>query len=132
MQFDPNTFSLRADSWTRVSESVMHIFPYLYWGNLQFTIDNVFTKNNTVLFSGGQDRQVYPQRIITNVIFAGGGQMNLYRFNSGTNIGSKSKFFIENVFEELDAPGEFYFNKDTKELFVCPFMVMKYHVLGDP
>jgi hypothetical protein len=104
MQFDPNTFSLRADSWTRVSESVMHIFPYLYWGNLQFTIDNVFTKNNTVLFCGG------------------GGQMNLYRFNSGTNIGSKSKFFIENVFEELDAPGEFYFNKDTKELFVCPFM----------
>ena len=50
--------------------------------------------------------------------------MNLYRFNSGTNIGSKSRFFIENIFEELDAPGEFYFNKETFELFVCPFKVL--------
>jgi hypothetical protein len=57
-------------------------------------------------------------------IFIGGGQMNLYRFNSGTNIGDKSRFFIENVFEELDAPGEFYFNKETRELFVCPYKVI--------
>jgi hypothetical protein len=54
MQYDPNTFSLHAKSWSRATDAVMHIFPYLYWGNLQFTIGDLFTENNTVLFSGGK------------------------------------------------------------------------------
>lgn len=29
-------------------------------------------------------------------------------------------FFVENVFEELDAPGEWFFNKSTRQLFFFP------------
>ncbi len=49
---------------------------------------------------------------------------NNFTFGKGGNQGARGNnkggdFFIENVFEELDNPGEFFYNETTGELYLC-------------
>lgn len=39
----------------------------------------------------------------------------------GTNPGTQKSFYLENALELLDEPGEFYFDKDKKEIYYYPF-----------
>eukprot|EP00479_Gromia_sphaerica_P014521 TRINITY_DN8685_c0_g1_i1.p1 TRINITY_DN8685_c0_g1~~TRINITY_DN8685_c0_g1_i1.p1 ORF type:complete len:84 (-),score=13.56 TRINITY_DN8685_c0_g1_i1:51-302(-) len=52
---------------------------------MMFTVDEVDTDANSITFKKG------------------GGQINFYKFNHGTNVGVASEFYVENVLEELDA-----------------------------
>ena len=47
---------------------------------------------------------------------------NNFTFGKGGNQGARGNnaggdFFIENVFEELDSPGEFFYNESTGNLY---------------
>merc|ERR1719473_415279 len=45
-----------------------------------------------------------------------------YDFGKGGNQGArgnnKGGFFVQNVFEELDYPGEYFYNESTKQLYL--------------
>jgi len=74
--------------------------------NLQYTLSSV-----------GDDGQ-------GNITFhfgEGGQQVNSYSWVLGAaNIQNGSRFFVENVFQELDAPGEFFHDVAERALYVVP------------
>ena len=86
--FDSKTFSPR--KWSRPREAVVHIFPFTYWGNLQWQIKNINWDKHIIWFGRG------------------GFQLNTKISDYCCNIDHTSRFYVENVFEELDAPGEWY------------------------
>lgn len=102
LAYDPKTFSPFVGNWTHVDDAIVHVFPSSYWGNVMFSVDSVNVNNNTIWFRKG------------------GGQINLYRYNSGADIGWTSRFFVESIFEELDAPGEFFVDKYNGYLYIIP------------
>ena len=93
--FDPETFTDK--EWARPQEAVIHIFPSTYWGNLQWEIKEIDRENNILWFGHGGFQIWLPCGIRDN-----------------------SRFFIENVFEELDAPGEWYLDKQEGVLYYMP------------
>jgi hypothetical protein len=92
--FDPATFTKRR--WAKPQEAVIHIFNAPYWGNLQWRIKDVDWANHIVWFGSG------------------GWQ------NRGTMVDQRSRFYIENVFEELDSPGEWYLDEGKGVLYYMP------------
>ena len=110
-QFDPNTFTDKR--WKHAEEAILHIFPKNYWGNLQWRVKGVDWSTSTV--SLGQ----------------GGFQLNeILQGRAATKIGIGSRYFIENVFEELDAPGEWYWDRREGRLYYKPEIdVDLYHAI---
>jgi len=98
--FDPKTFSPR--KWAKPHEAVVHIFPYTYWGNLQWQIKDVDRDRHIIWFGRG------------------GFQLNTKISDFCCDIDHTSRFYIENVFEELDTPGEWYLDKVEGKLFYIP------------
>lgn len=98
--YNEASWSLNVKDWDNVEASNVHVFPVLYWGNLIYRTKGV---KDTLIYFG-----------------AGGGQINLYKFNYGGNIGLGSRFFVENLLAELDGPGEFFVNKTTGMLYLVP------------
>jgi len=98
--FDPETFTRR--KWSRPAEAVIHIFHYAYWGNLQWRLKHVDRDKQEIWFGEG------------------GQQMGAKWAVVGSKIGPKSRFYIENVFEELDAPLEWYLDKQQGYLYWMP------------
>jgi hypothetical protein len=84
--------------WKTPQEGIVHIFPYTYYGNLQFEIKDM-----------DWDR---------NIIWLGKGGFQVK--DSDNRIDHRSRFFIENIFEELDAPGEWYLDKEEGVLYYYP------------
>ena len=93
--FDPETFTDK--EWARPQDAVIHIFPSTYWGNMQWEIKEIDRENNILWFGHGGFQIFLPCGIRDN-----------------------SRFFIENVFEELDAPGEWYLDKQEGVLYYMP------------
>jgi len=93
--FDPKTFTTK--EWAKPQEAVVHIFNSHYWGNLQWEIQEIDWENHIIWFGHGGWQIWLPPRIASN-----------------------SRFFIENVFEELDAPGEWYLDKQERILYYMP------------
>lgn len=51
----------------------------------------------------------------------GGNQINdIMQGADGTGIDERSDYYIENVFEELDAPGEWYADRECGHLYYYP------------
>ena len=90
--FDPDAFSTR--EWSHPKDAILHIFPRNRWGNTQYRLRSIDRPRNAM------------------VLGEGGWQLKNIG-ESATGISEDSTFFVENVFEELDAPGEWYF--DTRE-----------------
>ncbi len=97
---DPVTFT--AKRWAKPHEAVIHIFQSHYWGNLQWRLKDVDRENNRLWF--GQ----------------GGQQMGAKWAATPCEVDHRSSFFVENVFEELDAPGEWYLDCETGTLYFLP------------
>lgn len=98
---DPATFSPRP--WAHPEDGVAHIFPQNYWGNLQFHL----TGRDAA--SGRLD------------LGAGGWQINAGLLGkAATGLGPRSAFYVENIFEELDAPGEWYHDRREGWLYLMP------------
>jgi len=101
LQYDPATFSKQ--KWAHPEEVIVHIFARNYWGNMQWRVKDVDWNNHLIHFGRG------------------GFQLNeIMQGRDATAIGKPSRFFIENVFEELDAEGEWYLDQRSSTLYFKP------------
>jgi hypothetical protein len=99
LYFDSGTFSEK--DWSRPEEAILHIFPRTRWGNTQYRIKQLDKKKNE--------------------LYLGEGGWQLKNIGeSSTGLGEGSTFFVENVFEELDTEGEWYFDSRTSILYWYP------------
>jgi hypothetical protein len=98
--FDPASFT--AKRWARPEEAVIHIFQDWEWGNLQWRLKAIEYDSRAIWFGEG------------------GFQMGAKWFEDPAKIDKDSRFFIENVFEELDAPGEWYLDVRAGVLYFKP------------
>jgi len=98
--FDPASFT--AKRWARPEEAVIHIFQDWEWGNLQWRLKAIEYDGRAIWFGEG------------------GFQMGAKWFDDPAKIDKDSRFFIENVFEELDAPGEWYLDVQAGALYCKP------------
>jgi len=101
LQFDSSRWTNQ--TWTNVGRAVVHMFHDSLWGNWMFNLDHVSTSSKTVFFSRGGWQE------------ARGGS---------THPGQH--YYVENVLEELDVPGEWYLSyhddptQGTWDLFYYP------------
>ncbi|XP_065196933.1 uncharacterized protein LOC135828411 isoform X1 [Sycon ciliatum] len=86
----------RTASWSNPSTGVVHMFHTQYWGNWMFQLDSVNTKKHELYFKYGGWQE------------ARGG-------NAG-----KNHYYVENIAEELDSPGEWFLDTDTSTLYFYP------------
>jgi len=100
-QFDSNRFTSKR--WAKSHEGVVHMFGKNYWGNLQWQVEAVDWDTNTIHLGKG------------------GFQINdIMQGEEATGIDQYSRYFIENIFEELDAPNEWYLDCDNGRLYWMP------------
>jgi hypothetical protein len=97
--FDPDTFTQR--EWSRPEKAIVHIFPRNYWGNTQYRLEGVDREGKTLRLG------------------AGGWQLKTIS-ESSTGLSDRSRYFVENLFEELDAPSEWYFDDLEEVLYWYP------------
>jgi hypothetical protein len=100
VRFDPATFSKK--TWAHPENAEIHIFQASYWGNLQWKIRAIDFSTNSIWFGDG------------------GQQIGAKWSTHPAAVNEKSRFFIENVFEELDAPGEWFLDKNKSILYYYP------------
>ncbi|NQU76024.1 MAG: hypothetical protein HQ546_06920, partial [Planctomycetes bacterium] len=103
--FDPATFTKKR--WSRPDEAVVHAMtshPHLTscgWGSIHYQVKDVDWTNHRIRLGKG------------------GWQMSEVCTGPPT-INESSRFYVENVFEELDAPGEWYFDRRQQVLYYYP------------
>jgi hypothetical protein len=98
--FDPSTFSIKR--WEKPEEAIIHIYQAMYWGNLQWRIADIDWDQNVIWFGHG------------------GQQMGAKWHEDPCRVDERSFFYVENVFGELDAPGEWYLDTETGTLYYWP------------
>jgi hypothetical protein len=98
--FDPASFT--AKRWARPEEAVIHIFQGWEWGSLQWRLKAIDYDGRAIWFGEG------------------GFQMGAKWFEDPAKIEAGSRFFVENVFEELDTPGEWYLDVKAGILYYRP------------
>jgi hypothetical protein len=98
--YDPDKFTTKR--WKNPKEAIIHIFQHKHWGNLQWTVKDVDFENHYIWFGKG------------------GHQIGAKWHSKVISVNNESQFFIENVFEELDAPGEWYLDKENGILYCIP------------
>lgn len=90
-------------SWKHPEEMILHIFAKTKWGNLQWKIKDIDWDSRRIQLGRG------------------GFQINdIIQGEDGTGIDGRSAYFIENVFDELSRPGEWYFDRETGTLYAIP------------
>ena len=92
----------RVPQWKHPEEGIVHAFHAHNWGNFQFRIGEADTDNRTFHFSDG------------------GWQAQRRERGVGRKGNHGSPFYIENIFEELDAPFEWYLDSDADVLYFKP------------
>jgi hypothetical protein len=100
IRFDPDTFTKQR--WANPQEAEIHIFQAAYWGNLQWKIKGVDFSTDSIWFGDG------------------GQQIGAKWSRHPAVLNERSRFFIDNVFEELDAPGEWFLDKQKSTLYYYP------------
>ncbi len=100
IRFDPATFTKQ--KWANPEDAEINIFQAAYWGNLQWKIKGIDFDTNSIWFGDG-------------------GQQIGAKWSYGPAVlNQHSRFFIENVFEELDTPGEWFLDKKKSILYYYP------------
>ena len=82
-------------TWSRPETGVVHAFHCEHWGNWQFQLS-------------GRDSSK------RELLFAYGG----WQEDRGCITGAE--WYVENIFEELDAPGEWFYNETEQKLYLYP------------
>ena len=81
--------------WEDPTTGVVHAYHGKHWGNWQFKIDDRNYVDRTISWSYGG-------------------------FQEARGYSSGSEWFIDNIFEELDAPGEWFYNEKEQKLYFYP------------
>jgi hypothetical protein len=95
LRFHAETFT--AKRWSHPSTGIVHVFQSHYWGNMQYRIKDV-----------DWDQKV---------IHLGEGGFQLQR---SFGINENSRFYVENIREELDAEGEWFYAEEEGILYYYP------------
>lgn len=97
--YNPEIFSDK--EWSNPETGIVHAFQTHNWGNMQYRISSVNRSENKVLL--------------------GEGGWQLQRAHGIGGEGHKASwFFIDNIFEELDVPGEWFLDKESNLLYYYP------------
>ncbi|MEP2169423.1 MAG: FN3 associated domain-containing protein [Polaribacter sp.] len=98
--YDAKSFSNK--KWANPETGIVHAFQSHNWGNMQYRVKSI-------------DRKAHK-------IHLGEGGFQMQRdYGIGGTGGHASAYFIENIFEELDVAGEWFFNNNTNTLYYYPF-----------
>jgi len=89
----------RVKTWKNREGAIVHAMHRGEWGGFHYTVDGVNNKGKVELSGGHQNNRPSPMH-------------EEYRM-------------VENVFEELDAPGEWYFDNSNSTLYVYPYENME-------
>ena len=92
-------------TWSRPDTGVVHAFHCRHWGNWQFKLS---------------DRNMSKRELI----FAYGG------FQEARGCKSGAEWYVENIFEELDSPGEWYYNETEEKLYFYPNGSLPHNGIG--
>lgn len=98
--YDKESFTPR--HWANPETAVCHVFQAMYWGNMQFRIVGCDEEAGALFFGEG------------------GMQIGAKWHADPLKINENSTFFVENVFEELTDPNEWFFDAQTRELYFIP------------
>jgi hypothetical protein len=96
--YDSLKFSTK--KWHNPQTGIVHAFQSHNWGNMQYRIKSRDYQNHTILL--------------------GEGGWQLQRSHGIGKGNTASPFYVENLFEELDAPGEWYLDGATHRLYYYP------------
>jgi len=100
IRFDPATFTKKR--WANPETAEINIFQAAYWGNLQWKIKDIDFATGTIWFGDG------------------GQQIGAKWSHDPAVLNQHSRFFVDNVFEELDAPGEWFLDNQKHILYLYP------------
>ncbi len=87
-------------NWKHPETAVVHMFHGRLWGGWQFQVKAL-------------ER---PHKGPSLLTFEYGG----FQEGRGASVSQSSRFYVENVFEELDAPGEWFYDEAAQKLYVYP------------
>lgn len=89
--------------WAHPEEAVLHAFTRTRWGNVQWRLAGVDAERGALQLGEG------------------GWQMaSTFQGAAGGGVGADCPFYVENVFEELDSPGEWYLDRRAGLLYLLP------------
>ena len=92
----------RALNWTQTDQGVLQTFHHQLWGGWAYALGNGTTRNGNS---------------VTVPISYGG-----YQEARGGYLSNGQHFYIENILEELDAPGEWYYDSRNSLVYAYPNM----------
>ncbi|MGD8241023.1 MAG: chitobiase/beta-hexosaminidase C-terminal domain-containing protein, partial [Armatimonadota bacterium] len=87
--------------WANPQTGILHGFQSHNWGNMQYRIEAVDWERR-------------------RIDFAEGGFQLQRKHGLGKGRGSSSPYYVENIFEELDAPGEWFLDVENGLLYLYP------------
>lgn len=97
--YDPEKFTTK--EWLNPETGIVHAFQSHNWGNMQYRIKELRREENRIIL--------------------GEGGWQLQRAHGIGGSGKKASwFFIDNIFEELDVPGEWFLDISTNQLYYYP------------
>ncbi len=101
--YSPSDLAGRKLRWKRPQTGIVHAFHVSNWGNFQFRIKDVDWEKHTIHFGEG-------------------GWQAQRRYGVGVKHKGQpgSPFYVDNIFEELDAPCEWYLDRETQTLYFKP------------
>ena len=113
--FEPATFTKKR--WAKPELAVVQIFPVAYWGSLQWQVKDIDWDAHQVKLGWG-GFQI--NELEWGSTSTGLGRSKFYAAEDGAEAPYKARFYIENVFEELDSPGEWYLDSEKGILYYMP------------
>ena len=81
--------------WSNPKTGVVHALHCEYWGGWQFAIDDRDMESQTITWSYGG-------------------------FQEARGCGHGKEYYIDNIFEELDTPGEWFYDEGSMKLYLMP------------
>ncbi|XP_028405678.1 uncharacterized protein LOC114528250 [Dendronephthya gigantea] len=89
------SLEMSVNEWKRPETGIVHAYMHYHWGGWQFQLDSRNMSSNTLKWSKGGFQEA--------------------RGDTGG-----AEWYVENIFEELDVAGEWYFDDETYQLYYFP------------
>ena len=101
MTWRPGQLDNKKHKWSNPQTAIVHTFHSKNWGNMMYRIKDIDWDERRILFGEG-------------------GLQCQRRIGPGVARGDASPYYIENIFEELNAPGEWFIDSEKNLLYFYP------------